>query len=190
MLRRALVVVSVLAAAGGAVVAQSNRIDTVTPSAPELAPYGKYAIGVRTVQATDKNRPDILNTKEGGPTARYDRTLTLEVWYPAALAAGQKPGGDYRAITRDPAITATLHGQAVRDAAPLATEAPYPASVQDAHYGVRWLKHKAREWNGDPSTLGIRTSKSRTSGSTSARRSIRPSPSDRQVTSQSGLSQW
>ena len=37
----------------------------------------------------------------------------------------------------------------------LAPEAPYPASVQDANYGVRWLKHKAREWNGDPSTAGI-----------------------------------
>jgi acetyl esterase len=36
----------------------------------------------------------------------------------------------------------------------LAPEAPYPASVQDANYGVRWLKHKAREWNGDPSTIG------------------------------------
>jgi acetyl esterase len=37
----------------------------------------------------------------------------------------------------------------------LAPEAPYPASVQDANYGVRWLKHKAREWNGNPSTVGI-----------------------------------
>jgi acetyl esterase len=37
----------------------------------------------------------------------------------------------------------------------LAGEAPYPASVQDANYGVRWLKQKAREWNGDPSTVGI-----------------------------------
>ena len=37
----------------------------------------------------------------------------------------------------------------------LAGEAPYPANVQDANYGVRWLKHKAREWNGDPSTVGI-----------------------------------
>jgi len=37
----------------------------------------------------------------------------------------------------------------------LAPEAPYPANVQDAHYGVRWLKHRAREWHGDPSTLGI-----------------------------------
>ena len=56
------------------------------------------------MQVTDRNRPDILNTKEGAPTARYDRTLTLEVWYPAKLAAGQKPGGEYRAITRDPAV--------------------------------------------------------------------------------------
>jgi acetyl esterase len=37
----------------------------------------------------------------------------------------------------------------------LAGEAPYPASVQDAHYGVRWLKWKAQGWNGDPATLGV-----------------------------------
>ncbi len=35
-----------------------------------------------------------------------------------------------------------------------APEAPYPASVQDANYGVRWLKAKAREWKGDPATVG------------------------------------
>jgi acetyl esterase len=37
----------------------------------------------------------------------------------------------------------------------LAPEAPYPASVLDANYGVRWLKSKAAGWNGDPSTLGL-----------------------------------
>jgi acetyl esterase/lipase len=37
----------------------------------------------------------------------------------------------------------------------LAPEAPYPASVQDAHYGVRWLKWKAPTWNGDPTNLGV-----------------------------------
>ena len=37
----------------------------------------------------------------------------------------------------------------------LSEEAPYPASVQDANYGVRWLKSKAAEWNGDPSRIGI-----------------------------------
>ena len=36
----------------------------------------------------------------------------------------------------------------------LAPEAPYPASIQDANYGVRWLKAKAAEWNGDPATIG------------------------------------
>jgi acetyl esterase/lipase len=37
----------------------------------------------------------------------------------------------------------------------LAPEAPYPACVQDANYGIRWLKWKAPTWNGDPSRLGI-----------------------------------
>src|SRR2546430_2419679 len=38
----------------------------------------------------------------------------------------------------------------------LSEEAPYPAaSVQDANYGVRWLKSRAAEWNGDPSKIGV-----------------------------------
>ena len=37
----------------------------------------------------------------------------------------------------------------------LAGDAPYPASVQDAHYAVRWMKWKAPGWNGDPATLGL-----------------------------------
>ncbi len=36
-----------------------------------------------------------------------------------------------------------------------APEAPYPASVQDANYAVRWLKWKAGSWNGDASRIGI-----------------------------------
>ena len=37
----------------------------------------------------------------------------------------------------------------------LAPEAPYPASVQDGNFGVRWLKSRAAEWNGDPGGLGL-----------------------------------
>jgi len=37
----------------------------------------------------------------------------------------------------------------------LAPEAPYPACVQDANYGVRWLKWKARSWNADATRVGI-----------------------------------
>jgi acetyl esterase/lipase len=37
----------------------------------------------------------------------------------------------------------------------LAPEAPYPAAVQDASYGVRWLKARAAEWNGTAAGLGV-----------------------------------
>src|SRR5205823_11867964 len=37
----------------------------------------------------------------------------------------------------------------------LAPEAPYPACVQDANYGVRWLKWKAASWSGDSSKIGV-----------------------------------
>jgi len=37
----------------------------------------------------------------------------------------------------------------------LAPEAPYPASVEDANYGVRWLKFRAAAWNGDASMIGV-----------------------------------
>jgi acetyl esterase len=42
----------------------------------------------------------------------------------------------------------------------LAPEAPYPASVQDANYAVRWLKVNARKWNGDTSKVGVYASSS------------------------------
>ena len=98
MLRPRLVLTIVFAGLAAGASAQQNRIDVVTPLAPELAAYGKYDIGVRTFQATDRNRPDILNTKEGGPTASYDRTLTLEVWYPGD--AGGRPEA-WRRLPRD-----------------------------------------------------------------------------------------
>lgn len=41
-----------------------------------------------------------------------------------------------------------------------AGEAPYPAEVQDANYGVRWLKANAASWNGDASKVGVFASSS------------------------------
>lgn len=125
----------------GPAVAQQNRIDAVTPIAPDLATYGPLAIGVRTITATDRNRVDVLNTKEGGPVARYDRTLTIEVWYPASLAPGQAPGGVYHTIARDPARPTELRGRAVREAAPAATPAAgHPLVIISHGYpGNRYL---------------------------------------------------
>ena len=140
MFRRLLSVTAGLMALTLAASAQNNRIDVVTPLAPELARYGTHNIGVRTIQVTDRNRIDILNTKDGAPSAHYDRTLTLEIWYPATLAAAQKAEGDYRVITRDPSVTAVLHGKAVRDAAAEAASAAFPLVIISHGYpGNRFL---------------------------------------------------
>src|SRR5215510_5800209 len=37
----------------------------------------------------------------------------------------------------------------------LSEEALYSTSVQDANYGVRWLKSRVAEWNGDASRIGV-----------------------------------
>lgn len=120
--------------------AQQNRIDNIRPDAPELASFGDYDIGVRTLQFVDADRIDILNTDRGGENAVYDRSLTVEVWYPAQLGPGQSAGGEYRAITRNPAITATLFGTAVRDAEPNRADARYPLVIISHGYpGNRYL---------------------------------------------------
>jgi len=41
-----------------------------------------------------------------------------------------------------------------------AGEAPCPAEVQDANYGVRWLKLNAESWNGDATKVGVFASSS------------------------------
>jgi hypothetical protein len=53
--------------------AQQNRVDAVTPMAPDLAAYGPMPVGVRTITATDRGRVDVLSTKHGGPAAEYVR---------------------------------------------------------------------------------------------------------------------
>jgi acetyl esterase/lipase len=37
----------------------------------------------------------------------------------------------------------------------LAPEAPYPACVQDANYAMRWLKARAKTWNGNAARIGV-----------------------------------
>ncbi len=116
--------------------AAENRIDRIRPDAPELAPFGPYPIGVTTMTFTHADQLDVLNTTaEAQP--RYDRPLTVEIWYPAA--PGTAAGGSYTATLRDGKTQVTLQGRAARDAAPASGE-KFPLIVISHGYpGNRFL---------------------------------------------------
>lgn len=129
-----------LLALSGAAQAQDNRIDTIRSDAPELAPYGKQDVGVKTLRLVNPGQQDIVKFKAGQPMPVYDRPLTVEVWYPAKLASGQTPGGQYKVLPRDGKTEVTLNGRAVRDAQPDASAGPYPLLIISHGYpGNRFL---------------------------------------------------
>lgn len=111
--------------------AQDNRIDGLTPMAPDLAARGAHVVGVRTITVVDHDRVDVIATAARGAIVRGDRRFTIEVWYPAADNGSAPPAGsgDYRTITRDPSRAITLHGRARRDAAPARATTPSPLVI-------------------------------------------------------------
>ena len=121
--------------AGG--VSADNRIDTIRPDAPELAGYGELTVGVTTRTFTMADQIDVAATGATGDIVRADRSLTVEIWYPAL--ANTVPGGQYEAVTRDPATTVMLDGYATRGALPT-TEGTFPLVILSHGYpGNRWL---------------------------------------------------
>jgi acetyl esterase/lipase len=92
------------------------------------------------------------------------RTLMARIYQPAGtgpfptildLHGGAWNGKDRRAEEPMDRALAASGVLVVAIDMTLAPEAPYPACVQDANYGVRWLKWKAASWNGDGSRIGI-----------------------------------
>ena len=141
MLRKAMAMgFAALIGLAGAAKAEDNHIDTIRSDAPELAQYGKFSVGVKTLKMTNPQQLDILKAKAGEPIPSYDRPLTVEVWYPAKVVSGQAGAGQYRAITRDGKSEVTLYGRAVRDAQPDASGGPYPLLIISHGYpGNRYL---------------------------------------------------
>ena len=91
------------------------------PDAPELSARGDYNVGVRTISVTNPDQADLLAIGAGDTTATYDRTLTLEVWYPANLAEGEVELVTYdenlgRADVEGSLQPFTFLGRAARDA--------------------------------------------------------------------------
>jgi len=116
--------------------ALANPIDRIRPDAPALAAYGMFPVGVQTLNVTIPDSINVLGI-DGDDVPRYDRPLTLEVWYPAAL--GTVEGGTYRTVLRDGVTEITLTGRAARDAVP-ASGARFPLIVISHGYpGNRYL---------------------------------------------------
>lgn len=90
----------------------AEQLFTQQPSLmPELANSGPHKVGVRTIQVTHLNQLSVKDFQ-----TREDRSLTLEVWYPAQ-AKKNKILATYKGVTRLHKAF-ELQGEAYRDAKP------------------------------------------------------------------------
>ena len=132
----------VIAATAATPLLAENRIDGQSPDAPELAAYGNLPVGVRQFEFVNENQIDILAidpaAEKPAEFPRYDRPLTVEMWYPAA--EGATGDTSLNAYLRDGTTEVTLEGRAMRDAAPAAVADPYPLLLMSHGYpGNRFL---------------------------------------------------
>lgn len=130
------------AATVAAPLAAENRIDGLSPGAPELAPYGDFSVGARQFNFLNPDQIDILAINPAAPRPadlpRYDRPLTVEMWYPAIEAAMGETS--VNTFLRDGVTPVTLEGRAVRDAAALDVAEPLPLIMMSHGYpGNRFL---------------------------------------------------
>ncbi len=112
------------------------------PDAPELAQRGPFSVGVTTLELINPEQVNILVSAE----SRYDRPLTIELYYPAILAEGDAELTSYTdAFGRsdDPNRGTTpfnFTGRAARDAAPNSDAGPYPLVIVSHGYpGSRFM---------------------------------------------------
>lgn len=96
------------------------------PDAPQLAARGSFAVGVRRMTLVQHDQPDFMQIGAAG-IPKADRTLEVEIWYPATPTSDAAPFVTYsNPTTSNPFIplskmpaAGTYTGQATRDAAPV-----------------------------------------------------------------------
>jgi len=113
--------------------------------APELAALGRYAVGVRMLTLIDRNAVDVRDFDASkGPPPRHDRSLTVDLWYPASGASGAPPETYRDALPGEHGkpVAFEIPGLAVRGARP--APGRYPLVVLSHGYGnatvaMSWL---------------------------------------------------
>lgn len=115
------------------------------PNAPELAARGSYGVGVQTLKVVHSAQVDVLHGS-AGQHPKYDRPLTLEVWYPARVPANKPATVTYQSTLgrsndpKRPLIPFTFQGRASRDAQPDPSGGAYPLVIVSHGYpGSRLL---------------------------------------------------
>ena len=131
-----------IAISAGSMAQAENRIDRQLPSAPALAAYGDLPVGVRQIDMVNPEQIDIVAidpaAEKPAEWPRYDRPLTVELWYPAA--AGATGDTSLKAYLRDGTTEVTLQGRAMRDAPAASPDAPYPlVLISHGYPGNRFL---------------------------------------------------
>jgi predicted dienelactone hydrolase len=114
--------------------------------APELAALGQYAVGVRSITLVERDQLDLstIDPQTGIPAMR-DRSLRVEIWYPAKAAAGAAPVTYEDAMESEPPAPPAkfrIQGLALRDAKP--DGGRYPLVIVAHGYGnvpvgMSWL---------------------------------------------------
>ena len=114
----------------------TTRVVLPSEAAPLLALPGEYAVGVKTINLTNPDQPDITNydyLKQ--ETAYYDREISIDILYPAAdTASGPRAtySGQFLNSDEDPVPdlpdTFTIEGNAYRDA-PAQTGQTFPLVI-------------------------------------------------------------
>jgi dienelactone hydrolase len=88
--------------------------------APELAPLGEFAVGVRTLKLVQHSQADVLAFDATRGTApERDRDLTVDLWYPAQPSARANPvtySAAFPAEPPAPPAAFSVPGIATRDA--------------------------------------------------------------------------
>ena len=124
------------------VLAQDFVVGDALPDAPEFAVRGEYSVGVRTIDLTNKNQPDILHAIDG-IAPKYDRNLKVEVWYPCMETSHEATTTysdhlGFNGNPQRPLIPFTFIGRASRDAA--IRNGKYPLIILSHGYlGSRYL---------------------------------------------------
>lgn len=141
-MHRHMTTTALLAASLTAGAAQAeNRIDRQLPNAPELAAYGDHAVGVRTLEMVNPGQIDILAIDPAADKPdempRYDRPLTVEMYYPAAEGAQGETA--FKAYLRDGTTEVTLQGKAVRDVDSASGETFPLVLISHGYPGNRYL---------------------------------------------------